>query len=125
MTELSLENAKDVDEKAKRWGKKYEENDVTTSQLRQIYSEIKRAQNEFRFEEDGIEKARQTLVLLKPRLAYSAARSDDNEMEMVKDDFSNLIDTAINGDERCMRMFFQIMEAIVAYHAYFENGGEQ
>lgn len=122
MSELSLKSTQNIDGKAKEWGEKYVENDVTTNQIRQIYSEIKRAQNEFRFENDS-EKARQTLVLLKPRLAYSAARHD--EMEMVRDDFSKWIDLAVRKEEEYMEMFFQLMEATVAYHAYFDNGGGQ
>jgi CRISPR type III-A-associated protein Csm2 len=123
MTELSLKSTQNIDAKAKEWGEKYVENDVTTNQLRQIYSEVKRAQNEFRFE-NNIEKARRTLVLLKPRLAYSASRNDG--MEIVKDDFSKWIDLAVRREEKYMELFFQLMEATVAYHAYFgEKGGGQ
>jgi CRISPR type III-A-associated protein Csm2 len=117
----SLNDTKGIENTGKELGEKYVDEGVTTSQLRQIYSEVKRAESEFKFEGDS-EKAKQTLTLLKPRLAYTASRHD--EMEAVNDDILGYINAAINGDDRKMRMFFQLMEAVVAYHAYFgETGG--
>ena len=121
MVELSLNITRNVDAKGRKWGEKYVENDVTTSQLRQIYGDIKRAETEFRVEDD-IDKAKQTLVLLKPHLAYAASRHD--EMEIVKEDFFEYIDKAVNGNAKNIEAFFQLMEATMAYHSYFgEKGG--
>jgi CRISPR type III-A-associated protein Csm2 len=123
MTELSLESTQNINRNAKSKGETYVENGVTTSQIRQIYSEIKRAENEYQHEEK--KKAKQTLVLLKPKIAYLAAKSDENGMEMVNDDFSGWIDKAVNNDERNIEFFFQFSEAIVAYHEYFDEGGDR
>jgi len=120
MDETSLKATKRIDHKAQEFAEEFVNSGVTTSQLRRIYSEVKRAESEFKFDENS-QKARRTLVLLKPQLAYAASRN--GEMEQVKEVVTDYIDKAIGGNERNMEAFFSLMEAIVAYHAYFEETG--
>jgi CRISPR-associated protein Csm2 len=123
MDEISLSATKGIDHNAQDYAEEFVNGGVTTSQLRRIYSEVKRAESEFKFDDDS-QKARRTLVLLKPQLAYAASRN--REMEQVKEVVTDYIDKAVRGNEKNMEVFFSLMEAIVAYHAYFEEtGGRQ
>lgn len=121
MTTLTPESVRKVDKTGERIGKQFAANDVSTSQLRKIFGEIKRAENEFRFEDD-IEQATQTLLLIKPHLAYAAARHE--EMRSVKEEVSRFMDLVVGDSSReDMELFFRIMEAIVAYHSYYTEVG--
>lgn len=119
MTTLTPEKARKVDVKGKRNGKKFYNEGVSISQLRKIYGEIKQAESKFRLDNDH-EQAKQTLLLLKPHLAYAAARHD--EMETVHEELSKYIDSAVKNDDQ-MELFFRLMEATVAYHAYYDKKG--
>ncbi|RRJ30246.1 type III-A CRISPR-associated protein Csm2 [Halocatena pleomorpha] len=121
MTTLTPEQVRKIDNTGERLGKRFAENDVSTSQLRKVFGEIKRAENEFKFEDDT-EQAKQTLFLIKPHLAYAAARKE--EMQDVKDEISRFMDLVV-GDcsDEDMEIFFRIMEATVAYHSYYTEVG--
>ncbi|MFC7193133.1 type III-A CRISPR-associated protein Csm2 [Halocatena marina] len=119
MTTLTSEQAQKVNNTGDRIGEMFVEQGVSTSQLRKVYGEIKQAENEFKFE-DSPEQAKRTLLLLKPHLAYAAARKEN--MSVVNKKISNLIDPVIkNNSSEEMELFFRLMEAIVAYHAYYDN----
>lgn len=109
------ENADDIDKLGRKYGNKFATEGVTTSQLRRIYSEVKRAENHYKHE-DSEDRAREILVLLRPKLAYSASRSE--EMEVVRKHVSALLKKYVTEGES-MPYFFEIMEATVAYHAYY------
>lgn len=116
---MSLDTAKNIDQKAEELGKKYADRGISSSQIRKMYSSIKKAENEYRFE-DNEEEAKRSLTMLKPHLAYAASRN--NEMEIFKDEVSKFIDDAVDGG-RDLQDFFDLMEAIVAYHNYYEEKG--
>jgi len=120
MNEISLSATKKIDRVAQDYAEEFVNAGISTNQLRRIYSEVKRAENEFKFDDDS-EKARRTLVLIKPQLAYAASRTE--EMERVNEVVSEYLDKAVNGSASNMEAFFSLMEAIVAYHAYFEETG--
>lgn len=116
-------------------GEQFANENVTTSQIRQIYAEIKRAETQYRSQE-ATTRARGTLLLLKPKLAYAASRQE--EMAVVEQFISTCIDKYVNpqvddvklsdddidladdeSDDRNMDVFFELMEAIIAYHHYY------
>ena len=83
-------------------------NGLTSSKIRNIYSEIKRVQTDF-------EKEKSSFFLLKPKVAYAVGR-DKNVLglqmfKLVFDDCFNNVETAMHYYNLC-----NVMEAIIAYH---------
>ena len=115
----SLQNAKNINDKAEQLGEKYVDKGITSSQIRKIYSSIKKAQNEYKFENDE-ESAKKTLTMIKPHLAYAASRDDSGGMEEFMEDISQIIDDTVDGGND-LNSFFDLMEAIVAYHNYYDD----
>lgn len=84
---------------------------LKTSQIRKVYGAVKKIQmsDEFR---------RNDLIMLKPKLAYAAARNP--EVTDLKDALTQAIDHV--DDEEKFKNFVDFFEAILAYHKAF--GGE-
>ncbi len=103
------------------------EGNITTSQIRNIFSEIGRIRNEF--DKGGYERARKPMILLKPKLAYAVGRQQKKDqkdtMNEYKNTFYKLIElvekTESDRQADAMQMFFDFAEAIVAYHKYYEK----
>jgi CRISPR-associated protein Csm2 len=112
-----------IEQTAGKRAQQYHDNGVETSQLRQVYGEIKRAQSEFRqyreTEESAghIDEAKKMLYLLLPKLTYIAGRHE--EMVEFVNDVRGWMYYAVNGGEAELTAFFELMEAIVAYHKYY------
>lgn len=130
-------NADQINEMGESYGERFADADISKTQLRRIYSQIKDAEREY--ENDNEEKAKDQLKLLRPLLFRMAARDADsgneeenerenesegeNEasgMELVKETILDKIETAVDGDGDLER-FFQLMEATVAYHYYYDT----
>lgn len=80
---------------------------LTTSQIRNIYGMVK--QMEMRgFNADEF-------VLLKPKLAYAAARAGERGVQELRDVLTEAID-AVESDEGKFARFVDFFEAILAYH---------
>lgn len=92
---------------AERLGPNLQQGRLTTSQIRNIYGMVK--QMEMRGF-DGNE-----FVLLKPKLAYAAARADTPGAQTLKNVLTWAID-AVDGDEAKFARFVDFFEAILAYH---------
>lgn len=75
---------------------------MTTSQIRNIFSEVKKMQNYNKYELD----------LLRPKLAYTAGRH--HEVRYLQEVLDEAI-KEVDGDEKFER-FKDFFEAIVAYH---------
>lgn len=139
MAEIKLNEAETIEKIANQYGKKYANNGISSSQLRRIYAEVKRAENKIRHAgsvnadkndesaattiETAVEEAQGDLKLLEPHLAYAASRND--EMEVVMDDLTKLMDkySVFDGGKTHLELFFKTMEAIIAYHAYYDETG--
>lgn len=104
--------------------KKTIEKELTSSQLRKFFGEVKRQQMTGYVES--------SFVLLKPKLAYAVgrAKSDSNKYEYYKiqdlyDVLAKAIDIVINKNtvdqNKAFRNFISIFEAIVAYHKAAEK----
>jgi len=103
-------------------------NGVKTNQIRNIYGYISVSRNMFKSmkrQEKGhtMEEVKNTLIFLKPRLAYAAGRDNKIKDKQIDQFFR----AAINSLERCEKArlesaldsFFKLSEAIVAYHRYY------
>ena len=83
---------------------------LKTAQIRKVYGAVKKIQmSEFN---------RNELIMLKPKLAYAAARKP--EVEDLKDTLTKAINE-VDNDEK-FKNFVDFFEAILAYHRAF--GGE-
>ena len=94
---------------------------INTNQIRNIFGEIIKIRTRYKVD-SKYETIRKDLILLKPKLAYAAARQP-KKMESFKDTFVKLIDLVENSQDKntAIKSFFEFSEAIVAYHKYFEE----
>ena len=90
---------------------------VSASQIRNIYGAIKKLEMS-----SYNEKVYRQLVLIKPKLAYMKGRASNKH----KGDYINLekifgtaIDAVKKEDEETFRRFCQFIEAILAYHKVY------
>ena len=93
---------------------------LTTSQIRNIYSEIKRIQSV------GFDNDKSSFYLLKPKVAYAYGRTikksrdglfGNKGLKTFKDIFDEA--AAAVADEKTYNNFCNLMEAILAYHKYY------
>lgn len=107
-------NMEKLVENAKKFGKHLEENKLTTSQIRKIFSDIKKLKS--------YEKNKSELILLRPKLAYIAGRHG-RRAKGVKD-LQEVIDACVKQikDDSSFKNFQSFFEAILAYHKYY--GGD-
>jgi CRISPR-associated protein Csm2 len=102
-------------------GKFLKEYRVSASQLRNIYGEI------MRIKLKGIENEKEAFWLLKPKLAYNAARIEKNNekdafKELIKKALSPAMDAVNVNEKKTFDHFQKFFEAILAYHKY--HGGK-
>lgn len=92
---------------AEKLGPRLKNGGLTTSQIRNVYGTVKQMEmrpfdaNEF--------------ILLKPKLAYAAARANTNGARELKDVLTWAIDE-VGTDETKFARFVDFFEAILAYH---------
>lgn len=96
---------------AKSLGRRLAAKELKTAQIRKVYSAVKKIQLNKEFN-------RNELVMLKPKLAYAAARK--NEVEELKEVLTEAINHVNN--EITFKTFVDFFEAILAYHK--EAGGD-
>lgn len=92
--------------------------ELTTSQLRKFFGEVKRQQSR------GFNKS--DFILLKPKLAYAVGRAgkkDKKERDLRIKQFYYVMANAIDSvnNEKDFKRFIKIFEAIVAYHKAAEE----
>lgn len=95
---------------AENLGRKLAKN-LKTSQIRKVYGAVKKIQMSEEFN-------RNELIMLKPKLAYAAARKQ--EVEDLKDTLTQAINQVDN--QQKFKNFVDFFEAILAYHK--AHGGE-
>lgn len=90
---------------------------LTTSQLRNFYGELKRIQL------NGVEKNKQNILLLRPKLAYNAARKINEGNSNAGKTFYNALKNVFRQvdltNEKYFINFVSLIEAILAYHKYY------
>jgi len=100
-------------EATKRLVKKYK-NDISTSQLRNIFSKIKNIKDE----------DYKKFYLLRPKLAYVSGRAEKKYgmkklIELLDDQIKK-----IDSEEKA-KQFKYFFESVIAYHKYYEAGGKK
>lgn len=103
---------------AERLGLDLKRGELTTSQIRNIFGLIKKMERRD-FSSDQ-------LLLVKPKLAYAAARHNKAGLTRLKDVLSDAIDVVVEADDQKVqakrfKQFVNFFEAILAYHR--EAGG--
>jgi len=93
------------------FGKDIKDKGLSTSQIRNVYGELKRIQLK------GFEKEKAAFLLLKPKMAYAAKRANKRGVFNFKDVFNKAYDHIDN--EEKYNNFMNIMEATLAYHKSF------
>jgi len=94
----------------------YKRNAMSTSQLRNFFGEVRRIQS-------NLEENKPAFYMLRPKLAYAAARARNRENKIYT--FKEVVDNIllnINPEPTEFNNFVNFLEAIVAYHKV--NGGE-
>lgn len=115
-------------------GERFVQEEVTSSQLRNVFSKIVSIRtfyntqySKFENPKSFFEKIKRDIVLLKPKLAYSANKLKSFQSEMIK-----LIDITVNSIEQELNQnqegtfklksldnFFTIVEGFIAYHKFY------
>lgn len=85
---------------------------MTTSQIRNVFGEIKRIQAR------GYEKEKSNFLLLRPKIAYAEARALAKSNKSRVSDFRKVLDQAHMAvkNEKQFQNFVDFMEAVLAYH---------
>lgn len=101
------------DAKTQQW--KAGSNAMTTSQIRNIYGEIKRIQAK------GFNKEKSSFLLLRPKLAYAEARVLQKSRESRISDFRQIVEKAHQQvtDDKHYQNFVDFFEATLAYHKFY------
>jgi CRISPR-associated protein Csm2 len=101
---------------AEEFGKFLKDNQLTTSQIRNVFGELKRIQMR------GFEKEKTAFLLLKPKMAYAVARHQKYGLTQLTQVFNKAFDQ-VNIDSEQGKTHFQnlidMMESILAYHKAF------
>ncbi len=105
-TEEFAEYLNNKNEKGKKIGKKQE---LTTSQIRNIFGAIKK------IEQKGFEE--KEFMLLKPHLAYASTRGKQGVKDLAKV-LNTGIDAVLQSSEKekAFKNFFDFFESILCYH---------
>lgn len=120
---LSTSDVSGIVQKAEDMALQFTRDKLKTNQIRNFYSAITRMRAEY--EQDGFEKVKNQLIMLKPKLAYAAGRQT-----AVRANFYPFMTSAIKSVEqapanertKAMENFFLLVESVVAYHKF--HGGE-
>ena len=113
-----------IDKTAEDAAKQFKADGLKTTQIRNFYSAITRLRQDFvEAKKQLTPQIERELVLLKPKLAYSAGRQ-----KAVRAHFYDFMKTHIdevllaNNKTLAMDNFFALVESVVAYHKFY--GGE-
>lgn len=98
---------------AEELGKYLKDNQLTTSQIRNVYGEMKRIQMK------GFRNESTSFLLLKPKMAYSVARDGKKGLKQLSEIFSRAyecIEIESEGGVKQFNNLMDLMESILAYH---------
>jgi len=124
ITGPEVESARKLVEVAQEWGRYLKSQDLSTSQIRGVFGQVRLIEMNWPAYGDNEQRAQaaeRELILLKPKLAYQGARDEENnrgKRRPVKD-LADLLVPAIDlvqGSRECFQRFVNLFEAILAYH---------
>jgi CRISPR-associated protein Csm2 len=98
---------------AEEAGRELVDQRFTTSQIRNVFGEIRRIQLK------GFKENKTSFLLLKPKLAYAAKRAGSKGAETFREIVTRAHDAVKvdeEGDEKRFANFCDLVEAILAYH---------
>lgn len=95
----------------KEFGKFLAENRLSSSQIRNVYGELKRIQMK------GFNKERTSFLLLRPKMAYADKRNEGAGLRQLKKVFDKAHELVESEDH--FNHFMDFMEATLAYHKAF------
>lgn len=110
---ITTQITEDCIEFTERFGKHLEANKFTTSQIRNVYGEIKRIQM------SGFNEHKTDFLLLRPKMAYAAKRANSSgasDFEKILKKAHLAVASGTNGDKKRFENFCDFAEAILAYH---------
>jgi CRISPR-associated protein Csm2 len=109
-------------ELAERVGRSVKKEGLTTNQIRNIYGFVKQIEMRMKAaqRQNTAGNWEHELVMLKPKMAYAAARASGRGAEILARVLSHAIDE-VGSDARKFARFVDLFEAILAYHK--EAGG--
>jgi len=92
---------------------------VTTSQLRNVFSDIIRIRMNWKAGKIDEKTLTSELTLLRPKLAYAARH--EGVKRLLKEDFERAINGVVESSnkEKAGDNFFRFVESVVAYHKYY------
>lgn len=111
--DMDGENINDI---AEKMGENHQGN---KTQVRKMYNAFKKIQVEWNGaedKEDVIDETISQIHLVRPKLAYSAARND--QMKGLKEDIDKLIEN-LEPEVDDINNFFKLMESFIGYHKYY------
>ena len=124
VTDIGTVTAEDIDSIGDAQGKKFSENrgrdEVRTSQLRTFYSAVNRIRVQSQ-QAKTFSHIERSLILLKPKLAYAAGRH--KTLKGFRSFMVQAIDGVVNSNkkEKALTNFFDLLEAVVAYHKFYDG----
>ncbi len=120
ITQSDPDSAKLLVDHAEALGKQLtrRESELATSQIRAIFGEVRQIQGQL--STGDTKRALRKLVLLKPKMAYRAARREQGSrgVKVLKDVLDPAIDLVVDGADpkENFQRFADFFEAILAYH---------
>lgn len=120
--DLGAITAADIDGIGEAQGRAFFRN-VKTSQLRAFYSAVNRIRVQSQQANGFSPEIERSLILLKPKLAYAAGRH--KTLKSFQSFMVQAIDGVVNsnGKKLALTNFFDLLEAVVAYHKF--HGGKE
>lgn len=117
MTESSEEAMKLLVEEADRLGKELVRNGLTTSQIRNIFGEVRSIEQDVLPTDQQLSlDVQRRLLMLKPKMAYQVGRFSNNQaLQELVETLSDAIGL-IGNDKNRFQTFVNLFEAILAYH---------
>ncbi|NWF51093.1 MAG: type III-A CRISPR-associated protein Csm2 [Ignavibacteriaceae bacterium] len=119
---INGENQKEMIESCQEFGRRFSDNDLSTSQIRNVYGEVKKIQMKNSMLKENEKMEIIPLRMLLPKLAYSAARAKKKGTDELKDVLSKGIETVLEDENNSkeiikrFEMFSNFFEALLAYH---------
>lgn len=108
---------------AENFGEYLAKNRLTTSQIRNIFGEVKRIQINYNDYSENNKDFFKDFLLLRPKIAYAAKRAGSRGIEAFKNvmDKAHFSVTSADDKSKAFQNFVDFFEAILAYHK--ANGG--
>ncbi len=109
-------------EQAKVGGELFRKKDIKANQIRNFYGAVNKLKldfNKIKSSEGNVDNIKNSLILLKPQLAYVKGRNPKTEA------FTECMDVAINKTlqatniRKAIENFFVYVESVVAYHKFY------